>query len=411
MIWNIQVRQEIMPSGVSLPGRIVFGYSTGSRKLARVMYGSGYAVLPWFSFLGFVMLVFFLFSSQAVFAHHKEIRVGLLTQRFANDPFWHPVEKFMRAACNDLRIHLTVYHAASSREKMLQTVERAHQDGLDVLVFPNLKKTAARMIMEADKKKLHTYLFNADVAEENKHKVGEPGEKYPYWIGKMMPEDTMAGYMLANLLIDTAIRNQKVDEDGKVHVVGISGTFVETASTARAEGLEMAVSRRDDVVLHQTVYASWDKHTSKSMAKGLMSRYPQATVFWAASDLMSIGIIEAIEAKKRKPGIDFFTGGVDWTEEAMGRIKNGQMVASIGGHFMEGGWIAVILYDYFHGISIDPDERSMRSPMMVLDNQNVREFSRILKKGDWEYIDFTRLSKKLNSSVKKYHFSPEISLK
>jgi hypothetical protein len=118
-----------------------------------------------------------------------------------------------------------------------------------------------------------------------------------------------------------------------------------------------------------------------------------------------------MRTRKWKPRVDFFSGGVDWTEEGMESVKNGQMVASVDGHFMEGGWISVILYDYFHGISIDPDERSIYSSMMILSDQNVKEFSRIVKKGDWDYIDFTRLSKKLNPAVKQYHFSPEIVLK
>jgi ABC-type sugar transport system substrate-binding protein len=119
---------------------------------------------------------------------------------------------------------------------------------------------------------------------------------------------------------------------------------------------------------------------------------------------MSIGIAEGAQEQNLLPGQDIFTGGVDWTKEGVDAVKSGIMTATMGGHFMEGGWAVVLLYDYFHGADFAEESVDMRSPMVALTKENIDAYIRF-SQSDWEQIDFTKFSKKLNPKLKKYNFS------
>jgi ABC-type sugar transport system substrate-binding protein len=341
-------------------------------------------------------------------------KVALFAQRSEGDAFWTLIEKFMRAACNDLGMELIIYYAHDSRPKMERNVEKAVSgpNKVDALVFPNHKTVAPELIEIANEAQVPAILFNSGVTEENQAKTGLPREKFPYWIGQLLPDDEGAGFTLTNILIDAAKAQGKIDADGKVHLLGFTGTVSDTAAIERAKGLERAVESRDDAVLHQIVPAGWDPRDAKQRFLGLMDRYDEhlISVAWAASDLMSIGLAEGAQELNLVPGQDLFTGGVDWTQEGVDAVKSGTMTATMGGHFMEGGWAAVLLYDYFHGADFAEESVDMRSPMRALTKENIDVFIRF-SQSDWEHIDFTKFSKKLNPELEKYDFSFDAVMK
>lgn len=356
-----------------------------------------------------ILFVFFFLLGDLVYAHHKEIKISLITGRSANDAFWKPVEDFMRAACDDLGMELKVYYARGSRSKMKSIAKKSGSEKPDALVFSNIKKTASQIIQSSEKSKVTMFLFNGGIADENREKVGHPREKYKYWIGEMLPDDEGAGFDLANMLIDAA--KGKVGSDGKVHMVGINGIVSDMGAIERGKGLNRAVQARDDVVLHQVVPANWEQAKARAQVKKLMKRYPETSVFWASSDLMSVGIIEGAQQLSLAPRKDIFTAGVDWASEGIKSVEAGMMNATAGGHFMEGGWVAVVLYDYFHGIDFVDESLEMRSKMSILTKDNVGSYIQLFGEGDWSEIDFKQFSKKLNPEVKKYDFGLEAIMK
>lgn len=339
-------------------------------------------------------------------------RIALFAQRASGDPFWTMIERFMQAACHDLGMELTVYYAENDRGKMLKNVKTAvaAPQKPDALVFPNLKEIAPDLIKVADQARVPAILINSGVSEEFRAEIGLPKEKFPFWIGQILPDDVGAGAELARLLIETAKKRGNIGADGLVHLFGITGTISDMAAKLRAEGLEQAVEQRTDAVLHQVVPANWDQADAKQRFIGLMGRYPATTVAWAASDLMAIGIAEGSKEKNLPSGQPIVTGGVDWTNEGIAAVQSGQLVASMGGHFMEGGWAAVVFYDYFQGVEAAQQAIDVRSPMIALTKENLGAYLQF-QQADWEQIDFKAFSKAATPGVTAYDFRFDAVLK
>lgn len=138
----------------------------------------------------------------------------------------------------------------------------------------------------------------------------------------------------------------------------------------------------------------------------LMKRYPQTRVLWAASDAMALSMADAARAQGRTPGKDIFIGGIDWSDAGLAAVQQGDLVASLGGHFMEGGWVMVLLHDYHHGLDFSASLGStIRSDMQIINKKNVLAYRKNFGGKNWDSIDFRKFSRVLNPGLKKYDFS------
>ncbi|MCF6188113.1 MAG: ABC transporter substrate-binding protein [Desulfobulbaceae bacterium] len=327
-------------------------------------------------------------------------------------PFWMLVTGFMQEAAHDLNIQLRVYDAQSDHVRMVRQVKEAVSgpNRVDAIVFQNFKKRAPRIIELAEKAEVYAYLFNSPIQPEEN--LGKPREKFKYWLGEMLPDDTRASEALAGLLIETAKKNKKIAPDGKVHIVGIGGRVADTASMARIQGLKAAVTAEDEAVLQQVVWTDWGSKQGETTCYGLLERYPEISVVWSASYKISNGILRAIRRTGKIPGKDIFTNSVGLTEDILHQIVNGEITATTGGHYIEGAWVLIQLYDYFHGIDFAEEGVSQRTPMPIVTRKNVAVFLQNitddkLQKNNLRKIDFTRYSKYLNPGLAKYPFSLE----
>jgi len=355
--------------------------------------------------LGFLLaLVFIGAPLTKVVAQQDQYKLALITIRGENDSFWGPVGRFAQAACEDLGIDLEVYWGDNSHLTMLDYIRQAgtENDQPDAIILPSFKKAGIEFLKTANEFQIPVFLFNAGVDEAQ---AGQPRGQFENWIGELLPDDQNAGYDLANILIEAAKSHNQIGSDGKVHLVGITGIPTDAAAVSRNAGLEQAINERNDVVLHQIVPANWEKDQSRTSFMGLIRRYPETTVAWAASDLMAIGIIEGMKETELQPNSDMFTGGVDWAREGLQSVADGQMTATFGGHFMDGGWAAILVYDYLNGIDFAEESTQMKSQMNPLTASNVQDYLSTLGKGDWNKIDFTQFSKNTNPELKTYDFS------
>ncbi len=334
-------------------------------------------------------------------------KVALFISRSENDMFFGPVVDFMQEAVNDLEgMTLKVYYADADQFTMQKQAEQAvaDVDKPDALVILNYRKRGKHLVKIAEEARIPIFVFNDGFLPEDN--MGKPREKYKYWIGEMLPDDEGSGFELAKALISQATPAA----DGKIHLIGIEGKKVSMPSIRRLEGLQRFLQQTDNTVLHQIVAADWDPALAKEKFLHLQKRFPQVSVVWTASDGMGLGVTEGAKTIGITPGKDILTGGVDWAKEGLEAVKSGEMTASIGGHFMEGAWVAVLLYDYFNGIDFASESLQMRSQMSAISSANIDEFLDKLSKENWHNIDFTKFSKKYHPELKHYNFGLEAVL-
>lgn len=129
---------------------------------------------------------------------------------------------------------------------------------------------------------------------------------------------------------------------------------------------------------------------------------------WAANDNMALGLIDGAKEEGMRPGKDFVVGGIDWLPEALDAVKNGQMAVSIGGHFVEGMWALIMMYDYLNGFDFKEDHGvSIQTRMLALDKIAIDKLGNLTEKfsqSNLNRVDFSHFSKTHNPELKSYTF-------
>lgn len=335
-----------------------------------------------------------------------KIRVAFINPNKPGNLFWEALTDFMRAAAHDLNIELAVHYAGEGHLRastLAQSILKTEPKP-DYLVFIAQTGGIGSTLQAAEAANVRTFTINTNLLPADKSITGMPREKFRHWIGHMSPDDVQAGYMLGKILMQ---QYRTRYPDTPIELIGVSGTRDSTPAFDRNAGLEMAVAEAGiSTRLNQIVFADWSTQDAYRKTSVLLKRYPQTRVLWAASDSMAVGMVDAARENKLTPGVDVFIGGVDWTDAGLTAIEQGELVASIGGHLMEGGWAMVLLHDYHHGRDFAPIiGTTIRSEMHAIDKSNVHAHHMNLIARNWNEVDFKRFSRALNPELKTYDFS------
>jgi len=357
-----------------------------------------------------LMLMFFLilFSAEVL---AKPIHVVLLNPG-GDHWFWEMIIDFMQASAEDLDIQLEVI---TSHRNHILTIQQAKEvasrkNPPDYIVTGNEKSNAGEIIKIANEAGVKVFLFNNGfVSPEDFKTYGRPREKYKHWIGELIPNNFSAGYQMGNILINQSLAAGLTAQDGKVHMAAIAGAFKTHASTERVRGLRQAVEENAHRVnLLQVFPGDWTAKKAEQVSMGLLSRYPEVSVIWAANDTTAFGAMNTATSMGLTPGKDILFGGCGWYAPAINKVQEGTLATTVGGHFMEAGWVMVLIHDYHHGRDFisNPIETAMYS----IDKSNVEKFTKVFGEQQWNKIDFKKFSKVHNSNLKKYDFSLEAVL-
>jgi ABC-type sugar transport system substrate-binding protein len=335
------------------------------------------------------------------FCGDDPVKIGYVISRTVDDMFYGPVVGFMQAAANDLGIELLIIETDDNHIDAHLQVKESLMVGrkTDAIIAISVKGIGKRILKICEQAKVSFMIENAAILDKS---IGEPRQHFKYYIGEMLPDDEMAGYELAKYLLQKG----KVAPDGKIHIVAINGSFGTSASIERGKGLQRALKEFPHAQLEQMVSAMWEPELAKKKFIGLKTRYPNVSVVWAASDGMAIGAAAAAEEMKLTLGKDVVIGGVDWSSEGVAAVKNGRIQATAGGHFMEGAWAMIAVYDYLKGFDFAKnDGLRMKTEMKLLTTENINEYSILFDTDVWSNINFKNFSKRYNPMLLNYDFS------
>jgi ABC-type sugar transport system substrate-binding protein len=360
----------------------------------------------------FLFVICSLFYPQFASSTEKKMRVVFINPGFSdiNNPtggFWLSVSSFMKAAADDLNIDLEILYCDRNHIKMRRVAESVinRETPPDYLVVVNEKLSAESIVMDADRAGIKVFvILNRFEGDQHKN-IGLPRGIYKNWIGSLIPDNRFAGYQIAKFVIEKALQAGIKASDGRLHIIGFSGDYITQASVDRVAGLKQAVSEYPNVDLKQVIPCNWSKDEARNKIPKTLKRYPETVAIWGANDPIALGALEGAVAAGKKPGENIFIGGLNWDIPGLEKVKNGEIVTSVGGHFMTGGWALVLLYDYHHGRDFaDKGTRLQYKIFGALHKRNIGQFLDKFDGRDWGKIDFTRFSKVLNPKVIKYQF-------
>jgi ABC-type sugar transport system substrate-binding protein len=348
-----------------------------------------------------VVVVYCLFVALSVNA----TTVVFLNPGKSTEPYWLSYTQFMQAAADDLGIRLQVLYAEREPRRTLQQARVVLQSAQppDYLVFVNEQYIGPEILRLAKDTQVKLFAVSSTLTPDQQELIGQSREKYPNWIGSLVPNDEEAGYIMASSLIAQGLRDKPAAE---LQMLAFSGSKQTPAAQLRERGLYRALSEHPQVHLQQLVNSEWNRQRAYEQAQILLPRYPEVSLIWAANDEMAFGAMRAAQALGKTPGQGLWFSALNNSVEVLQARIDERVNVLVGGHFTAGGWALVLLHDYDAGLDFAArGGKDRQDPLfMRLDkDQAKRLLSRIEGKGYG--LNFRRFSAVYNPHIRNYQFS------
>ena len=341
--------------------------------------------------------------TETPLAPPRRLQVTLLA--FGNPPaFWDVLIPVAQEAASQLDIALEVLNAKGDHLKMVENAQAVAKRTLkpDYVLIDNQKGTGGRQLEPLAAAGIPTLLILNVFDGPDVERYGRPREKVPSFLGTLEPDNEDAGHALALALANAG---KAAGFKPPMRLLAISGSKATISVIARDDGLDKALDERPDLALAQVVHSNWQREKAHKQVAGLLRRWPDTRLLWAANDPMALGAMDALRDRGLTPGTDVLLTGLNWSTEALRLVQSGQLVASAGGHFLTAAWALVLLRDHHDGRDFAAEGTEIRFPMGLIDRANVETYLQAFGAQQWSRIDFAKFCKSREPAVEKYEFT------
>lgn len=323
----------------------------------------------------------------------------------ADEAFWLSASRAMQAAASQLDIQLEVLYAERDPVQMM-TLTRSITQRLrkpDYLLLVNEKLAGPTMLSMADQAGIPCFISFNQLTPAQLQASGLPRQRLRHWLGSLAPDNTMAGSLTMQALLDEA--RQRFPPETPLNVLMMAGDRSTPASTERVDGARRVLAAHPSARLTQLVYGEWERQRALQQGLWLLQRYPQINIVWAANDEMAFGMEEAITRSGKQPGRQVLLSAINNSRQAMRERRDGRLNALAAGHFMMGAWSLVLLYDYQHGQDFAREGLQLRPAVFsAVSSAQAQRFLQLFADNDFRGIRFKQFSKFANPALQRYAF-------
>lgn len=319
-------------------------------------------------------------------AAQADLRVAFLNPGSASEPFWANVDAFLQAAAGDLGVALDIRHGDRDHRQLLAAADAVIAARPDFVLAVNEKGVGVELVKRFNKARIPVMLVLNDLDQVQQQKMGLPRQRYPYWLGSLVPDNLKAGEEVASALAAQVAGQQAT-------MVALGGDRSTPAGLLRQAGLLKASRSQGNIHLAQLSYGLWQQARAQRQTTELLRRYPDLKLVWTANDLMAFGAIDAIRAAGKVPGKDVLVGTFNSSDKALRLRQGGSISALAAGHFMAPGLALVLLVDYQNGFDFAKDDGlQLHLPLFHLLVPGTPLFDLMASK-DWQQVQFRAMSK------------------
>ncbi|WP_010361884.1 ABC transporter substrate-binding protein [Pseudoalteromonas citrea] len=332
-----------------------------------------------------VLVAVLLIGTMVEVKAKSDFSVLFVNPSVSGEPFWQKVQTITEQTAAQLNIKMDTIYGEGNRHIQLAELKKylSYRATPDYVILMNYPGGAEATLDLLDKYGINFLTLEQTITGPERKSIGMPKERYKTWLGEVYHDNYDAGWRLAEaLLSDTGLANTDIN------ALIINGHYG-SESDVRSQGAQ-AFLMTQKITVQQRVHASWSKEQAYEKTKKLLSRYPNTNLIWTASDLMAMGALTGVKAAKLEHAVAI--GGFDWLGDAIDLVDNGGMSATIGGHFMMGGWALVTLSDHFHKHPFWHDNSSLTFKLGVISRQNLDDYRWIVYSPDWSLIDYKAMS-------------------
>lgn len=278
--------------------------------------------------------------------------------------FWNNYIDFMKKGAGELGVELVVLNADNKPDQMVKSLEDLVAQPVDGIIFTPYWATAARGLTLARDADIPVILTDSypDFSPQT--------ERFPNYRAFVGPSDQDAGRQMAEALF-AAITP---DADGRKVIGVVNGTAGTSVAIDRRKGLEDGLKAHPEVVVAGEVDGNFVRDTSQTVFESLYQGHPDIQGVWAANGGTATGVMTALKNAGKQPGKDVFVVAMDLNPENVAAVKNGELLFDIGGHWLQGGFALVMLYDQIKGHPIPETGDNVKLKLLPLSKDLVSQF-------------------------------------
>lgn len=324
-------------------------------------------------------------------------RIGVIVPTL-DAQFWNSYVDFMKKGADELGVDLTVLNADNKPDQMIKSLEDLTAQGVDGIIYTPYWATAVPgliMARNADTPVILTDSY-ADFAPQDSN--------YPNYLAFVGPSDRDAGRQMGEALFASI----EPGSDGKKHIAVVNGTGGTSVAIDRRAGLQDALDAASDVEVVGEVDGNFVRDTSQSVFESLWQGHPEIQGVWAANGGTATGVMAAITSAGKTPGTDIMVVGMDLNPENVDAVEKGELLFDIGGHWLQGGFALVLMYDYLNDHDIPADQANVKLDLLPLTKDRVAQFRKDFPGGVPEY-DFKARSRTYNPDAETAVFEMKYS--
>lgn len=327
-------------------------------------------------------------------------------------PFWDSEVNFAKAVADAFSLNLTVHYIpARYRDrfgivKYIEGYLKKRNNSPDLVMSAFYLGSEDKLLTLLDKKSIPFFSLNSYISTAQYKVLGKPREKFTHWIGHIAPNDIKAGKQLMQALLKIYRQRNHCDQTVcGAKIFGFTGLPYAAVSQQRVKGVEEAVAIDRTSDLYNNVAGNWRKRVVLEKMAIVLQRHKDIDVFWAASDNMAWGIVEAMQLHPNAR--QSLIGSFDWSPDTIPMIKGDKIQISLGGHFLEAGLALILYYDYLNGIDFSAENGPIiESQMSELTLKNIKQLGPFLIKPIWKKNVLFGYSKFNNPNRTHYLFDP-----
>jgi ABC-type sugar transport system substrate-binding protein len=150
------------------------------------------------------------------------------------------------------------------------------------------------------------------------------------------------------------------------------------------------------------------RDTAQTKFESLYQGHPDIMGVWAANGGTATGVMAALKNAGKVPGKDVMVVAMDLNPENVEAVKRGDLLFDIGGHWLQGGFALVTMYDFLHGKPVPADQANVKLTLLPLTKDKVAQFEKDFPGGVPAY-DFKAHSRVYNPQAKVAFFEMKYS--
>lgn len=246
--------------------------------------------------------------------------------------FWHLVMDVAKSVAMDVDVELEILFSDYNRFGLKVAVQDilASDKRPDYIIFRPFKGNAVEVFNMLASSDIPFITLEHAFSKEEAIQLGSPGQNYPRWLGMVNYNDVAGGALLTSALYK---HHKRQNPKSRMEITGLGGDF-DQVSMARQAHLDKALFDSKDISINQVFPMQWSPDVVSERFSEVFKRYPDTDAFWCAGDLMAVAVADQLDKTGWPKDKQIVIGGFDWLPQALNKVNEGKLTASVGGHFL-----------------------------------------------------------------------------